>query len=227
MRKIVEGFLRFQREEFASSKEFYEGLASGQEPKALFITCSDSRIVPNLITHTLPGELFICRNAGNIVPPYGDAQGGVSATIEYAVDALRVPHVIICGHSHCGAMTAVLHPEKVAKMKVVSHWLGHAETARRLANENYEAADEAELLKIVTFENVLAQIDHIMTHPAVATAVSAGRLGIHGWVYDFDTGVIHAFDVTKGQFVQLEDASNIPEATPVRPRSVFAVQTIG
>src|SRR5262245_46765637 len=135
MRKILEGLTRFQQEVYPQKRDQFERLAHNQQPEYLFITCSDSRIVPNLITQTDPGDLFIIRNAGNIIPPYGEMQGGVSASIEYAVVALGVKHVIVCGHTDCGAMKGVLHPEKVAAMPMVAAWLRHGDTARRIIED--------------------------------------------------------------------------------------------
>jgi carbonic anhydrase len=117
MKALVDGVKKFQQTAFPAHQDLFSELASGQSPEWLFVTCADSRIDPCLITQTKPGELFLCRNAGNIVPPFGEAMGGVSATIEYAVMALGVRHIIVCGHSDCGAMKGVLHPDKVAHLK--------------------------------------------------------------------------------------------------------------
>ena len=137
MQKLVRGIHKFQQECFSKDEKLFETLVDGQNPLALFITCSDSRIDPSFLTQTKPGELFIQRTAGNIVPPYGAVHGGEAATIEYAVSALRVKDIIICGHSHCGAMSGLLHREKVAKMPAVSAYLQHAEATRRIVEENY------------------------------------------------------------------------------------------
>src|SRR5688572_22576048 len=127
MQKLIEGLHHFQSQIFSSQRELFERLARGQTPDALFITCSDSRINPNLITQTEPGDLFIIRNAGNIIPPHGAANGGEGATIEYAVAALGVKDIIVCGHSHCGAMKALLEPERLVNLPTVGAWLSHAE----------------------------------------------------------------------------------------------------
>src|SRR5690348_10909847 len=129
MKRILQGVLRFQKDVFPRQKRQFEQLASSQAPEYLFITCSDSRVVPNLITQTEPGELFIIRNAGNIVPAYGEFQGGVSATIEYAVVALGVKHIVVCGHTDCGAMKGILYPENVREMRSVADWLRHGDAA--------------------------------------------------------------------------------------------------
>ena len=138
MQKIIEGVCQFKQGEFDTKKQLFEQLAEGQQPLALFITCSDSRIDPNLLTQTQPGELFVIRNAGNIVPPfYGAARGGEAATIEYAVEALQVNDIIICGHSHCGAMGGLLHPEMVEQLTAVKDWLKHAEATVQTIKEKY------------------------------------------------------------------------------------------
>src|SRR5690349_55453 len=123
MERIIRGIHQFQNNVFSTQRELFERLASGQKPEALFITCSDSRINPNLVTQTKPGELFIMRNAGNIIPPYGAANGGEGATIEYAVAALGIKDIIVCGHTHCGAMNGLLNLNKLTKMPSVVSWL--------------------------------------------------------------------------------------------------------
>src|SRR5574341_2065404 len=127
MKTIIEGFKKFQSEVFQDKRKLFERLSYGQSPRALFITCSDSRIDPTLLTQTDPGELFILRNAGNMVPPYGSMQGGSTATIEYAMAVLNVPHIIVCGHTDCAVMKAVLHPEEVHDLPAVKEWVGQAE----------------------------------------------------------------------------------------------------
>ncbi len=188
MKKIIEGLSKFQEEVFPHHQELFSELASGQRPEVLLITCSDSRIDPCLLTQTKPGDLFIIRNAGNIVPAFGQAIGGVTATIEYAVMALGVKDVIICGHSNCGAMGGILHPEKVAKMKSVASWLHYGEPARLVVEQNYSHLSGDELLHVLTEQNVLAQLNNIRTHPSVAAGLAKGTLKLHGWVYDIGKG---------------------------------------
>lgn len=216
MKKLVEGFYRFREEVFPNKQDLFAKLALEQHPRALFITCADSRVVPDLITQSSPGDLFICRNAGNIVPPYGERIGGVSATIEYAVLGLGVRNIIVCGHSDCGAMRAVLHPEKLYDMPTVASWLFHAETARRIVHENYGDAAEEERLEALIHENVLAQLDHLRTHPSVGARLARGELNLYGWVYRIDTGEVKGYDADLGEFVPLA-GEKIPAATP-RPR---------
>ena len=153
MQKLIDGLHDFQRNVFGHRREFFERLAHGQSPEVLFITCSDSRINPNLITQTQPGELFIIRNAGNIVPPHGPIPGGEAATIEFAVSGLGVKDIVVCGHSHCGAMQALLDPSKVASMPCVSGWLVHGEATRRIMRESYGHLDGGALLTATVQEN--------------------------------------------------------------------------
>ena len=201
MEKLVTGLHHFQQNIFSSHRELFERLAQGQSPETLFITCSDSRINPNLITQTQPGDLFILRNAGNIVPPHGAANGGEGATIEYAVAALGVKDIIVCGHSHCGAMGGLLNPGSLEDLPLVRQWLSHAESTRRIAKENYDHLLGSELLTAVIEENVLVQLENLRTHPAVAAALSGGRLRLHAWVYKIETGDVFAYDLQEEQFL--------------------------
>lgn len=205
MQKLVEGIHRFQKEIFSSQKRLFEKLVDGQHPQALFITCSDSRINPNLLTQTEPGELFILRNAGNIVPPYGAVNGGEAATIEYAVCVLNVRDIIVCGHSHCGAMAGLLAPEQLDKLTAVKNWLAHAEATRRIILENYEHIQDPQARLTATVEeNVLVQLENLRTHPCVAAALARGQLTLHAWVYKFEAGQVFTYDPVTAQFASLE-----------------------
>lgn len=209
MQKLVDGIHRFQRDAFSQDQQLFETLVDGQSPLALFITCSDSRIDPNRLTQTKPGELFIQRTAGNIIPPYGAVQGGEAATIEYAVMALKVKDIVVCGHSHCGAMAGLLEPDAVKKMPAVRAYLDHAEATRRIVEENYaHLTDPTKRLTLTVEENVLVQLESLRTHPSVAAAVGRGELKLHGWVYKFETGEVFAFDPDKGQFAPLDSIAH-------------------
>jgi carbonic anhydrase len=203
MQKLIEGIHEFQQTEFRQRQGLFEQLSRGQSPETLFITCSDSRIDPNLLTRSQPGELFILRNAGNIVPPHGAANGGEGATIEFAVAGLGVKDIIICGHTHCGAMKGLLEPEQVRSLPTVADWLKHAETTRRIANENYQHLEDDRLLTATIEENVLVQLENVKTLPAVAARLARGDLHLHGWVYKIETGDVFAYDLKDGQFVWL------------------------
>jgi len=200
IQRLVEGIHHFQESTFRSQRELFEHLARGQNPDTLFITCSDSRIDPNLITRTRPGELFILRNAGNIIPPFGESNGGEAPTVEFAVVALQVHDIIVCGHSHCGAVKGLLHPENLIDLPSMARWLYHAEATRRIMFENYQSYTPAELLTASIEENVLVQLENLVTHPAVADRIRQGKLKLHGWVYDIESGEIHAYEPATGQF---------------------------
>jgi carbonic anhydrase len=215
MERIIRGVHQFQKNIFGAQKELFERLASGQTPEALFITCSDSRINPNLVTQTKPGDLFIMRNAGNIIPPYGAANGGEGATIEYAVAALGIKDIIVCGHTHCGAMKGLLNLDKLTSMPSVVNWLQHAEATRRIVEQKYQDDSEEQLLIDITKENVLVQLKNLETHPVVAAGLATGNLSLHGWVYAFETGKIYTYDPSQGKFVVLAESDPIAESTPV------------
>lgn len=216
MQKLIDGIHRFKREQFSEDQRLFETLVEGQHPLALFITCSDSRIDPTLLTQTKPGELFIQRTAGNIVPPYGSVQGGEAATIEYAVSVLNVRDIVICGHSHCGAMAGLLDPDSIEKLPAVKAYLQHAEATRRIVDENYEhLSDPTNRLTLTVEENVLVQLESLRTHPSVAAAVGRGELKLHGWVYKFETGEVFTFDPEEGQFMPLSESA-IPIAGHAR-----------
>ena len=198
MQKLIEGIHQFQNDVFSPKQRLFEGLVDGQHPLALFITCSDSRINPNLLTQTEPGELFILRNAGNIVPPYGAVEGGEAATIEYAVSVLEVSDIVICGHSHCGAMAGLLDQSQLSKLTAVRSWLSHAESTHRIIEENYaHITDGAARLTATVEENVLVQLENVRTHPTVAAALGRKALSLHGWVYKFETGEVFQDDRIK------------------------------
>ena len=211
---LVGGFKRFRTEVFPQQEELFKALASAQNPRAMFITCADSRIVPELITQSSPGDLFVTRNVGNVVPPYGQMNGGVSTAIEYAVLALGVQHIIVCGHSDCGAMRAVLNPDSLEKMPTVKAWLRHAEVAKTMVHDNCDCANEGESMAVLTEENVIAQLQHLRTHPSVASRMANGHLFIHGWIYNIETSEIRAYDADKAAFRPLNGTEPIPSATP-------------
>jgi carbonic anhydrase len=199
--KFLEGISHFQKHVYPEHQELFEELASGQRPEALFITCADSRIDPCLLTQTKPGQLFICRAIGNIVPPYPDKVGGVSATIEYAVGILRVPEVIVCGHTDCGVMRGALHPEALHDYPNVSAWLRYADVQHR------EASPSAEFLLALTEHNVAAQLKNLCTHPSVAARLAAGDLQLHGWVYHIGSGLVTTYSPDTGRFEPSDPAS--------------------
>ncbi len=189
MDQIVDGVLKFQEEVFPEYKALFGELAYNQNPAALFITCSDSRVDPNLITQSKPGDLFICRNAGNMIPPHSHATGGMTASIEYAVAVLGVKHIIICGHTDCGAMKGALNMDSLNALPHVKKWLDHARPAIEAVEAQGITANESQLQRVIE-ENVLLQAANLATHPAVATKLASGELTLHAWVYKIQTGEI-------------------------------------
>jgi carbonic anhydrase len=204
MEKLIKGIHHFVSDVFATRRDFFRTLVDGQRPQALFITCSDSRLVPDLICQTDPGELFVIRNAGNIVPPYTPANpSGEAATIEYAIRGLGIRDVIVCGHTRCGAMHAVGNPDATAQMPRVRGWLEHAQASAEIVGTCYRHLPAEAQAKVLTQENVLVQLEHLRTHPTVAAALAAGELKLHGWVYKMETGEVFAYDPVTGQFTPI------------------------
>jgi carbonic anhydrase len=193
--KLLGGISRFQKHVYPKHQDLFEKLALGQRPDALFITCADSRIDPCLLTQTKPGELFICRVIGNIVPPYPDKLGGVSATIEYAVGVLEVGAVIVCGHTDCGVMRGALNPEALADYPNVTAWLRFAEVSHR------ESDPSPEFLLSLAEQNVVAQLKNLRSHPSVAERLKTGDLALHGWVYHIGSGTVTAWDEESKKFL--------------------------
>jgi carbonic anhydrase len=213
MRKLIRGLREFQDNYFPSHLELFEKLAMEQKPRVLFITCSDSRIVPNLLTKADVGELFIIRNAGNIIPPYGTLSGE-GATIEYAIHSLEIEQIIVCGHTHCGAMNGLLKLDQLREeMPITYQWLKLAEGTRRMVKENYMHLKDKELLEVTSAENVLTQIDHLKTYPVVRSRLYQGRLNIYGWVYNLETGQVLAYDSVSHSYVppQHQLVDELPE----------------
>lgn len=202
MQDIINGILKFQHDAFPARAKLFKDLAGGQSPSTLFISCSDSRLVPELVTQQEPGELFVIRNAGNIVPSYGPEPGGVTATVEYAVVALKVTDIVVCGHSSCGAMSAIANCTCMTDMPAVAHWLRYADSAR-VVNEARSHESAAAKIEAMGRENVVAQLANLQTHPSVRLALKEGRLALHGWFYDIESGGIDAYDGTTGEFVSL------------------------
>ncbi|APY90273.1 carbonic anhydrase [Streptomyces alfalfae] len=181
MQDLTDGVARFQRDVFPAKAELFAHLATHHAPHTLFIGCSDARVVPELITGTEPGDLFVIRTAGNLVPAYAPGADGITASVEYAVAALGVRDIVVCGHSACGAMTALAEDHDLGGAPAVATWLRHAHTsvARTAADGDVPA---------LVRQNVLAQLTNLATHPSVARALAQGKVTLHGWVFDIPTG---------------------------------------
>jgi carbonic anhydrase len=209
IRRILRGVNEFQNNYFANHKELFERLSHSQNPEILFVTCCDSRIDPGLLTQTQPGELFIIRNLGNIIPAHGATRSSEGAAIEYAVKSLKVEHIVVCGHSDCGSMKAMLKLRELSSdLPLVNDWLKyHAESTRLLLEENYPEYTGEERLRLAIEENVLTQVENLISYPAVRSKLRSQKISIHAWVYEIETGKIFAFNANEGKFVRISSDS--------------------
>lgn len=219
MNELIGRVFDFEKHVFPDQGALYAKLATdGQSPKALMISCADSRIVPEYIVQAAPGDLFVCRNAGNIVPPFSQANGGVSSTVEYAVMVLGVRDIIVCGHSDCGAMKAVANPAMVENMPNVAAWLRHSHAAQKVVEDGYPDIDPAGKVRAVSLENVVSQLAHLRTHPSVASAIARGEMALHGWFVDIHAGMVFGLDGETGRFMPLREDQPLPVALPAARR---------
>jgi carbonic anhydrase len=195
---LINGYRRF-REKYESDHEVFDRLADeGQDPKVMWIGCSDSRVVPELITGADPGELFDLRNIANVVPPAGSRACATGAAVEYAVIHLGVDHIVVCGHTECGGIAALAAEPEAATQPHITSWLELARPAREKVLAAEIPEDEVYLETIKT--NVLLQFDNLRTYPCVAAGERAGALTIHGWLYDLHTGTIRAYNPEAGDW---------------------------
>jgi carbonic anhydrase len=211
MRKLIEGYRRFHSHVFPQKRRLYARLAAGQRPQFLFITCCDSRVDPHEFTQARVGDMFVERSIGNLVPKANRGEHESLASIEYAVVALGVSHIIICGHSRCGAIQGLLEPELIKEMPMVSAWLANADETREAIKRNCGHLRGDELWSAAIRENVLVQLRHIEQLPLIATRVEQGLLQTHGWVYEFERGEVLAHDRRSETFVPLPKAYDFVE----------------
>ncbi|AKG20425.1 carbonic anhydrase [Calothrix sp. 336/3] len=207
IKRIIDGLNDFHDNYFSSHRELFTQLSQGQTPEVLFITCSDSRIDPCLITQSLPGELFVVRNIGNIIPAYAKTGNAEGAAVEYAVQGLGIKDIVICGHSHCGAIKGLLQIGNLAQqMPLVYDWLRHhGEPTRRLVLDNYGDYPQEELLKIAIEQNVLTQIENLETYPVIRSKMHSREITLHAWIYEIESGAVYAYDASNGKFKLLEN----------------------
>lgn len=208
MKDLVAGYLRFRHAAYPGRAHLFHALAHSQTPGTLFITCSDSRVVPELLTQQEPGSLFVIRNAGNIVPSYGPEPGGVSASVEYAISVLGTQDIVICGHSDCGAMGAIARHRDLSHLPAVASWLRHADAAKVINASRQYDSDQERIADLVR-ENVIAQLANLRTHPSVALALNQNKLRVHGWVYDIESGQIDALNGASGKFIELSEHPDV------------------
>lgn len=230
MEKLVRGIHHFQTTHFNSNRELYERLSEGQSPDTLLITCSDSRITPDLLMQTNPGDLFVLRNAGNIIPPYGVPGSGEGATIEFAIRGLDIRHIIVMGHSNCGAIKGLLSPEQLQNMPLMIDWLNHTASTLEIVKECYSDLNGEDLLNAAIKENVLVQLDNLRTYPVVAARLAKESLMLHGWIYEISSGKIFAFDPSSSSFSPLTShtaKSGITSRQSTSVRSVSSNNDLG
>ena len=220
MNELIGRVFNFEKTVYEDSRALYSKLANfGQEPKALMISCADSRVVPEQIMQAQPGDLFVCRNAGNIVPPYATQNGGVTSTVEYAVLALGIRDIIVCGHSDCGAMKGLAgDPAKLESMPNVVAWLRHGSAARQVVDSSYADMDDGARVRAVSLENVVAQLAHLRTHPSVAAGIARGEIALHGWFVDIHAGQMLALNGETGRFESVREDRPLPVALPAAKR---------
>jgi len=207
--KIAKGHQFFKDNYFDKNEQDFKDLVkNGQKPKALFIGCSDSRFIPDLITNSKPGELFTLRNVGNFVPRYKPSSDfhGTATGIEYAVSVLGVRDIIICGHSHCGACEALYNIDEISKNEDLVHlssWLRLGDDVKKDVLSNYKFNNDDEKLRITERVSVLHQLNHLLTYPKVQQKVECGKLKIHGWYYALDSGELEHYDYELDEFVKI------------------------
>lgn len=212
LERLKDGIRRFRSDVYPErAEQFQKAMREPQRPEALIVTCADSRIHPDVLTQSHPGEIFVTRNIGNMVPAYGDMLGGVSAVLEFAVSGLGVRHVVVCGHSDCGAMKALLDPQSVEAMPTVKSWLRNAHAALSVADAmKGQDVTPSELLRLLTEKNILLQMQHVRTHPSVAGAMARGELTISGWYYDIAQGRVWVCEGEASSFLPVETAAENP-----------------
>jgi len=211
MQQLIAGVHKFQQDELGRYRELFRRLSKEeQNPHTLFITCSDSRVLAELITQSKPGDLFVVKNVGNLVPPAGvtGSTNSTAAAIEFAVQTLGVSDVVVCGHSQCGAMTALLHglpaPETQPHLRA---WLELAAPVRELLMRDYQhLTDDNARLTAAAGENVLFALENLHTYPAVQQRLAAGKLRLHGWFFQIATAQLFAYDAATQQFQLIQES---------------------
>ncbi len=223
-RGLIEGNDLFKKSYYkAHEKEFLELAEKGQHPKALFIGCSDSRVIPNLITRSDPGELFVVRNVGNFVAPFSPSEDfhSTASAIEYAVSVLEVKNIIVCGHTKCGAIEALYHHDNLDNPNLIhtKKWLTLGDAPKKQAKLALgKDADKNQLVRLTEKLSVISQIENLLTYPAVKEKVAHGEIMLHGWMYDIVTGDIEYYNPESMQFESIEVLKNSSFALKMQQR---------
>lgn len=216
MDRLYSGIRKFQQEHFRGGENFYLNLAKGQAPDTLFFTCSDSRVDPNLITQSKPGELFIVKNVGNIIPACDSfyRKTCTGAAIEFAINMLNVANIVVCGHSSCGAIKAMLGDEKdLAGMDNLKEWINTLNAVKERSIEKTESLAYDDLVSTAEQEHIKAQLEHLKTYPLVRKALAEGKVTLHGWHYEIGTGTIHCYNEAKDAFDRINHNEEDREPT--------------
>jgi len=201
LERLAAGVKRFREEVFPARRTTYESVARRQKPDTLLITCADSRLDPELLTQSAPGQIFVERNPGNLVPVHSHERVGVAASVEYAVDVLGVSTIVICGHSDCGAVKSFLQPSLFRKHPAVGRWIEYGLPAVRRVAGDLGRAPGVQDIDALTEANVLLQMEHLRTHPCISRQIGEhGKLRVLGWVFDIETGLVRAYDESTRHF---------------------------
>lgn len=208
MKILFDGVKEFSKNDFEKNKELFKRLGTSQQPHTLFIGCSDSRVVPDLITKSLPGDLFVVRNIANIVPYYRASSEFLATTsaVEYAVLVLKVKNIIVCGHSNCGGCkTLFLEEAELEKIPHTKKWLELAMNSKVKAEAIVEKLGNPKDIEwLVEQENVVEQMNHLLSYPLVADRYSKGLLNIYGWYYEIGTGLVYNYNFQEKIFEKIE-----------------------
>ncbi len=203
MQKLADGVHQFQARYFRANRKLFKKLAHGQNPDTLFITCSDSRVVPHLITNAQPGDMFSVQNVGNIVP-HPNLPGATAAAVEFAVCVLGVQNIVVCGHTQCGAVKALLDPKSVENLPFVKRWVDQISRVDKIVKESYSHLTGDALWTAAVEENVLVQLEHLREFSFVADKLDRGELQLAGWVFKIETGQVFEFDPETNAFTTLQ-----------------------
>lgn len=204
MKKLIQGIVDFRENLTDSYRQLFAELALGQKPDALFVACSDSRVVPNLFASTNPGDLFVIRNIGNLIPPAISEDLSTLAALEFSIYTLNISNIIVCGHSECGAMIAITRGLESLNQRHIASWLKHGENSLRRVQEGLKLNPALTLHNQVSQVNVLQQMDHIASHPFLMERIKKKQLRIHGWWFDIARAEVYCYEPHMGQFVVID-----------------------
>ena len=210
--RLISGHNNFKESYDRQRAAWAKLIEEGQRPHALWIGCSDSRVIPEQITAARPGDLFVLRNIANVVPPYGTSGDASAAALEFAVQQLSVEHIIVCGHTICGGVGAVMDPGTVGATSQIARWVSWIQPA--LSQVEARGVDEANRYLEVVKANILLQCDHVKSYPMVDQTIRAGRLQVHGWLFDLESGDLMTFDDTTGVWQPLRTSTDSPDGEP-------------